>query len=228
MRSIIPGVNFPALDPVWLATPAERSPAFLPAFVRISTVIQSTLRTMVPEAYFEAIEKFRDPKTAHPMLIYQASPPFRGKKRSELTYDVLNPLSMSMLFRRTKPLLPELLAGTEQRLLAAGCPDLADQYAPKRANAILTGVQRLSKSRRYLCLLIRGESVLVDTLIQLGGIGELPAKARSERWASFGKRWNYHLRRLFPGLNFVHQAPALLAAASHAMLPPEDSSPAAF
>src|SRR5579871_1645738 len=110
MRSVIPGVNFPALDPCWLQMPAERSTTFLPAFVRMSEAIQAVLRETVPVKYFERLERFRDPRTAYPMLIYQASPPFRGKKRSELTYDVLNPALIAALFRRTKLPLEELLS----------------------------------------------------------------------------------------------------------------------
>jgi hypothetical protein len=217
MRSIIPGVNFPLLDPCWLQTPAERSTAFLPAFVRMSVAIQTALREIVPARYFERLDRFREPKTAFPMLVYQASPPFRGKKRTELTYDVMNPSLIAMLFRRSKLRLIELLPQVELRLRAAQLPE-ATLYAPHQAPAILHNVQRLSKSRRYLFLLIRGESVLVDALIQLSGLGDLPPKAQTRKWASFGKRWNYQLRRMYPGCNCIPIACDLLKAAAAAML----------
>ena len=51
--------------------------------------------------------------------------------------------------------------------------ELADQYAPERTGAILNCVQKLSKSRRHLYVLIRGESVLVDALVHLSGLGDL-------------------------------------------------------
>ena len=57
----------------------------------MSVAIQVVSREQVPVKYFEDLRKYRDLKTAGPMLVYQASPPFRGKKRAELTYDVLNP-----------------------------------------------------------------------------------------------------------------------------------------
>lgn len=217
MRSIIPGVNFPTLNPCWLSAPAERSVAFLPAFVRMSVAIQSLLRERVPVEYFQVSDRFCETRTAYPMLVYQASPPFRGKKHSELTYDVLNPALIAILFRRTRPRLTELLVQVENRLRGEGMPELADQYAPRRVVSILSSVQRLSKSRRYLGLLIRGESVLVDALVQLGGLGELPPQGQARRWASFGKRWNYQLRRLSPGRDYVDLVPDLLAAAADAL-----------
>jgi hypothetical protein len=217
MRSIIPGVNFPTLHPCWLSTPAERGAVFLPVFVRMSVAIQSVLRERLPAEYFEDAGKYRDLRTAGPMLVYQASPPFRGTKRAELTYDVLNPALIAMLFRRAKPHLAGLLAQAEGRLRAEGLAELADQYAPKRAAAILNCVQRLSKSRRYLYMLIRGETVLVDALVQLSGLGDLPPKLRAKRWAGLGKKWNFQLRRLYPGRDFTHLAAALLAAAEDAL-----------
>jgi len=217
MRSVIPGVNFPTLDPCWLRTPAEENLTFLASFVRMSMAIQAKLRETVPVEYFASVDRFRDPKTAAPMLVYQASPPFRGKKRAELTYDVLNPALLAMLFRRSKPRLIELLTSVELRLRAEEHHDLAAQYSPNRAASILNNVQRLSKSRRYLSLLIRGESVLVDALVQLSGIGSLPPPAQIRKWATFGKRWNYQLRRLYPGCNCTKLAPVLLAAAAAVM-----------
>lgn len=216
MRSTTPAVNFPPFDQCWLLAPAERSVEFLPVFARVSAAIQSVLREHIPAEYFADVKKFRDLKTAAPMLVYQASPPFRGRKRSELTYDVLNPALTATLFRRARPMLTELLMQVEIRLCAEGLPELADQYAPRRAAAILANVQKLSKSRRYLFLLIRAESVLVDAIVELGGIASLAPKAQARKWAEFGKKWNYQLRRIYPSRDFTHLAPALLAAANGA------------
>src|SRR5215472_8111722 len=140
MRSVIPGVNFPTLDPCWLRMPSEQSTTFLPAFVRMSEAIQAVLRETVPVKYFEYVERFRDTRTAYPMLIYQASPVFRGKKRSELTYDVLNPALIAALYRRSKLPLDELLTHVEARLRTAGMDELANLYAPQRGGQIITDV----------------------------------------------------------------------------------------
>jgi hypothetical protein len=188
----------------------------------MSVAIQQVLRERVPVEYFVDIGKYRDLKTAGPMLVYQASPPFRGKKRTELTYDVLNPALIAMLFRRAKPKLLELLAQTEERLRVEGLAELANQYAPRRTGAILDCVQKLSKSRRHLYVLIRGESVLMDALVQLSGLGDLPPKAQAKKWASFEKRWSFQLRRLYQGSDFSHLGPVLLDAAEDALQREQD------
>jgi hypothetical protein len=151
------------------------------------------------------------------MLIYQASRPFRARIRTDLTYDVLNPSTMSRLIRSAKVALPDLLANLETRLCEAGWVDVADLYRTKRASAIIDDVQRLSKSRKCLFILIRAESVLINALIELGGLGDLKSRERARRMALFEKRWSYQLKRLYPGTDFLWLAPSLMATASEAL-----------
>ena len=217
MPSEVPEIKLPALDPRWLSTPAESDAAFLPAFIRISVAIQTTLRDLIPREYFRNVARFSDPKTATPVLVYQATPPFRGKKRSELTYDVLHPGLVAALFRRTKPALIDLLASVELRLRAEGFPDLARLYSPLRVATILHDIQRLSKSRRYFALLIRAEGVLFDALAGLNGLGDRSLRAQNQAWTTFAKRWTYQLRRLYPGCDFSNLSPPLLEAAAVAL-----------
>ncbi len=214
----------PKLDPCWLTAPDERSPAFLPVFARVSVAIQTVLREQLPNVYLADLEKYGDTKTAYPMLIYQASRPFHGKMRTELTYDVLHPKTLASLFRTVKLTLPELLSLVEAKLRAANRDDLASKYLPRRAPDIMQSVQRLSKSRKCLNLLIRGEAVLVNALVDLGGLGNFAIREQTRRVASFEKKWNFQLRRLYPGTDFTWLAPAILAAATEALECPQDST----
>ena len=95
--------------------------------------------------------------------------------------------------------------------------ELAALYEPSRANSILESVQRLSKSRKCLYVLIRAESVLVTTLIDLAGLGKLPIKQQARRMASFEKKWRYQLRRMYPGTDFTWLASELLETATDAL-----------
>jgi len=103
------------------------------------------------------------------------------------------------------------------RLNAEGMAEQAALYEPARSNAILESVQRLSKSRKCLFVLIRAESGLVTTLIDLAGLGNLPVKQQARRMASFEKKWKYQLRRMYPGTDFTWLAPELLDVATQAL-----------
>jgi len=220
------GLTFPTPGPSWLAAPDERSSSFFPAFARVSGAIQTVLRERVPSAYFENPEAFKNVKTAYPMLVYQASRPFRGKMRTELTYDVLNPKTMEVFFRTVKPALPSIIEAVKARLQAGGSVELTPLYEPSRAHKILQSVQGLSKSRKCLYVLIRAESVLVNTLIDLAGLGTLPLKQQGRRLASFEKKWKYQLPRMYPGMDLTWLAPELLDAATQALTQPVISAEA--
>ncbi len=214
-------VDFPRPGLAWMAAPAERSPEFFPAYARVSAAIQSLLRERVPSHYFQNSQNFANVKTAYPMLVYQASRPFRGKIRTELCYDVLNPSTMAAFFRTVRPLLGAVLETVKVRLQSEGAGELAGQYEPARANAILQSVQKWAKSRKCLYVLIRAEGVLLNTLIDLAGLGGLPEKQQAKRVASFQKKWRFQLRRMYPGTDFTWLASELLDAATQAIVEPE-------
>jgi hypothetical protein len=225
---------FPKPDSCWLDAPGERNPDFLPAFARISAALQSALRERVPAAYFENLDALRNIQRAYPMLIYQASRPFRARIRTDLTYDVLNPGTMARLIRSAKAILPDLLANVETRLCQAGWDEVAELYRARRASAIIDDVQRLSKSRKCLFILIRAESVLINALIELGGLGNFKPREQARRTALFEKRWSYQLKRLYPGTDFLWLAPSLMSSATEALRsfqrekPVPETAPAPF
>ena len=222
MPAIIPDVLCPEPGSSWLSLPAERSAAFLPTFARISVALQSTLRQHVPALYFQNLEHFRDWKTAYPMLVYQASRPFRGRVRTELTYDVLNPRLIAILFRRAKGSLTPLLERVEAELRAEEQTEVAAHYSPRRTLEIIQSVQSLSAPRRCLYRLVRGESVLLDAVVALSGLGTLSARQQAKRLKAFRKKWRFQLRRLYPGGDFSALAPVLLEAVTKALLARDD------
>jgi hypothetical protein len=225
MQVIVSGVDFPRPGIGWLAAPVERSPEFFPAFARVSSAIQTILRERIPAHYFENPQSFANVKTAYPMLVYQASRPFKGKMRTELNYDVLNPATLAAFFRTVRPVFGEVLEAAKIRLLSESMNELALQFEPGRANAILQSVQKWSKSRKCLYVLIRAEGVLVNTLIELAGLGSLPAKQQARRVASFQKKWRFQLRRMYPGTDFTWLASELLEAATLALSTPDELIP---
>jgi hypothetical protein len=225
MQEIHSGIDFPRPGLGWLAAPAERSPEFFPAFARVSAAVQTILRERIPAHYFENAQSFANVKTAYPMLVYQASRPFRGKMRSELSYDVLNPITLAAFFRTVRPVLGGVLEAAKIRLLEEGVIELAGLYEGGRAGAVLQSVQKWSKSRKCLYVLIRAEGVLVNTLIELAGLGSLPHRQQARRVASFQKKWRFQLRRMYPGTDFTWLASELLEAATLALSQPDACSP---
>src|SRR5689334_16613175 len=123
-RGEMPPSLHPALGACWLAAPSERSPLFFPAFAAISLAIQGTLRERVPAACLLNSSVFEDTRFAYPMLVYQASRPFHGKGRADLTYDVLDEILMKRFYRRAKKKLGSVLADVVAQLQSDRREDL--------------------------------------------------------------------------------------------------------
>jgi len=111
----------------------------------------------------------------------------------------------------------------EVELLAGGFEDVARYYSLKSAPGIIESVQRLSASRRCLYRLVRSESALVDALVDLSGLGSVPAKQQAKMLAAFRKKWQFQLRRLYPGVDFSAISQPILEAATQALLSFNDS-----
>jgi hypothetical protein len=214
MQGITTLTDFPKLETCWLTAPDERDPLFLPVFAHVSLALQTALRERVPGVYFADLRNYHDVKKAYPLLIYQASRPFRVRIRTELTYDFLNPEAVSRVARSAKSGLGELLSQAEGRLREAGWLEVAENYKAKRVAEIIQSVQSGSKSRKCLHVMIRDESVLMNALVALGG---LRPKEQARRAALFEKRWSFQLRRLYAGTDFMCLAPVLLGAATQAL-----------
>lgn len=208
---------FPPLDDLWLDAPTESTPGFLDAFSKVSMALQKALRQLLPAAYFADLERYHDLEIARSVLIYQASSIYRGKRRWDLTRDVMNPPAVALLIRKARKPLAEKLTHVEAILRASGLENVAPEYSRRRLRYILRRVQRLRRSRRCLGILMRGESAMVDALVQLGGLRYLPPKEQKRRKTVWKKKWITELRRMYPQSNFEAFAPVLLDAATRAL-----------
>jgi hypothetical protein len=104
--------------PVWLEAPKERSANYFPIYPEMSRAIQRALRLWVPFAYFDGLAKYKDSFTAQAMLMYQASDPYAGKLRTQLSYDLLSDASLDLFFRSASHGLAEGLEMAETELLS--------------------------------------------------------------------------------------------------------------
>jgi len=219
-------VDFPALDPCWLQAPSEGIPGFGEVFVNVSMALQTALREYLPAAYFEELENFRDVQIAYSILVYRSSRVFRGRIRTDLTRDVMNQKLMGRMVRMARANLTQHLIQAEQRLRDAGLDELAEQYSRKRLRSIMKSVQRLHRSRQCLGILVRGEGVLLDALVQLGGLGNRRRTEQKRRVAMLKRKWTVQLRHLYPARDFEDLAGVLLDAATQALRSSLNATPA--
>jgi len=201
----------------WLNAPLERSAPFFPAFAAISVEIQRTLRERIPAAYFENPDRFATPRTAYPVLIYQASRPYRARAKTDFSYDVLNQSMMASFFRMVKPNLGAVLSIVVERLRSEGRDELVRPYQPHRVPDVIAAVQKRSASMSLLLDLLVGESALINELLRMGGFGSKTEREQARISGALFKSWEFHLRRMCAGHDFRPLGPELFEIATNAL-----------
>ncbi len=209
----------------WLNAPDEASGEFFPVFSEVSLAVQRALRLWLPCVYFSDIGKYDDLDAAFPLIVYQSMRPFRGRRRSEFTYDVMEPGTVPLATRSAVGGLVIELRRIRALLLAAGKRGTARFYDPEDTCTIVTAVQR---EPRLLNALLSADSFFVDSLVSLAVRGrklreELAtdpqravrdlAKFAAEFVATFHRR----LRRLYGGQSFAQFGSLLLVEATRAL-----------
>jgi len=201
-------------DPVWLEAPSASHPDHFHVWRSVSMTLQSSLRAWIAAQYFQDIARFADREKAHPMLVYQAARVCHGRARNEFTYAFHDypacRLTLALALKMTGRSLQTILASVEQRLSAAGMPELARRYAPVWHQDVVAAVRK--KPKPFLALL-GAESAFINALMELS----LDRTAAGVN--NFSKTANHALHKVHGmdlrplGVRALEQATAVLASA---------------
>jgi hypothetical protein len=159
-----------ATHPAWKEAPGESKHGYFQTWQKVSTTLQHRLREWIPGIYFHDIGRFDDREAAYPFLVYQASRICHGRPRTEFTYDIAGPETLDCATHLIGRALQAVLSRTEQRLQAAGRPELARRYGPVWYEDVLRAVQK--KPRPFIALLA-DEAMLINAVIDLGTAREM-------------------------------------------------------
>ncbi len=211
---------------LWRSAPLERSATFSTVFGAVSQAIQHTLRNELPPLHFSVPDRLSDPRRTLPILVYAASNPSPRYHGREFTYDVLNPRMMGGFWWTAAKSLPALLAPIYEDLLAAGQPELARAYAPRRYRRILAAVRR---RKELVDRILSAETSLVNDLINFS-IAIRHARRPLAAHLRLMANWGSTLRRIYPGLDASGLALKLFRIATRtlaAAMPPDGDLPVA-
>ena len=206
------------LPAIWRKAPAERTPRFFGVYSAVSLALQRELRRRIPDEWFRDLARFENVRLAWPLLIWQASLPYRPKTRYAFTYDVLDNKMMKRFFREARLRLPGLLSGVCFRIMTEGPPELARGYEPKHARRIAQFVECNVRCRARLEGLLVAEAALVNGLIGLAGFPDLTRIEQTRRVRSLRKIWNSQLRTIYTRQDFRWLLPHLLETVTRAFL----------
>ena len=198
----------------WFDAPRSTSRNYFNTFADVAHALHQAVRDELPGMFFADPAKLADCTAAYPMLVFKASRTCRNRQ-NQCCWDVLDTDGMSNFFRFA---LRNLGAGLKYvRGLAAnsGKTEIAAAYAID-AMSIVKRTRFQMGQRQLLNNMLVVEGQLLLELLDLAR--PCPVELRAKRIATFNKRWNQLLRRFCGSFDFTAAAPALLRAATAALL----------
>lgn len=205
----------------WLEAPRPRSPDYYAAFGEVSRRLQQALRVWAPYCYFADLDRFEDPETAVPMLVYQASRPASAKAAADFTYDVMNLESVYRALRTAGAVLPEVLRSAAALLEESGRQATAARYRRLDPRAV---IQTVKQRPRWFQHLLAADAAVVAEVIQLAmvtrALRDEPAEAARRLYRAlqeFTGAIGQRLRRLYGRFSAEPLGALLLIEASCAL-----------
>ena len=161
--------NLALSDPAWVNHSAVSDPLHFGLWKEVSIALQQSFREWIPQEYFRETERFIDREAAHSMIVYQAARIYYCRSRGAFTYDLHDypecRLTIQLAMKMSGRCIQTILSGVEQRLNAAGMPELARRYAPVWYQDVTAGVRRKPK---LFIELLAAETGFIDALMELG------------------------------------------------------------
>ena len=210
-------IELPAhLAGAWAGVPHRREAMFLEQFRGVSTSVQRALRAWRPYQYFSRLERYGKPHYAHAYMVYANLPSFPSRRKTQLTFHVLEPQRvMRSLTRLGKPVAGELRRA-QARMTAAGMLPGPD-YRIEDAGAIVKAMQKLP---RVFGGLVALEAFVVEELVLFAAtahhLNAGPPQARTLVEPALGllHAFRCRLSRSQGGETFGNLANLLLVAAT--------------
>lgn len=160
--------NLVLSDPRWINAPGAGEAPHANLWQAVSITLQRGFRGWIAEEYFRDIERFADREAAYPMIVYQAARLCHGGSRGSFTYDLRDypecRHTVAIATKMTGRSIQAILSAIEQRLYAAGMPELARRYSPIWQQDVAIAVRK--KPRPFVGLLA-AETAFIDGLVEL-------------------------------------------------------------
>lgn len=200
---------------LWPNVPHRSEAAFLEEFRGLSSSVQRALRQWIPYQYFHAAERYEDPLRCKQYLAYSVLPTHPSRRKTQLTFHVLEPQRIiSSMTRLPKP-LGEWLRRSAVRAHAHSIDPTP--YVAESPEKILAAMHRMP---RVFGALLTMEAFLVEEMINFAGVchdnRHAPAKARFlvDPGRELHHRLQCRLSRSYGGASYANLLALVLAAAT--------------
>lgn len=204
----------------WSAMPHRRDALFLDHLRGVSTAVQLALRSWLPYLYFADTERYSKPHFAHSYQVYGELPPHPSRRKTQLTFHVLEPQRVIRSMRRlTRPVSYRFRQ--VQARMSADWIEPHEDYLPENAREIVRTMHSLP---RTFAALLSLEAFVVEELVSFASLAydlrtaEPRARLLTEPSLALLHNLRCRLARSYGGESFVCLANLILVAATAGLI----------
>jgi hypothetical protein len=200
----------------WADIPHRREALFLEQFRGLSTAVQRALRVWIPHQYLAQPERYSKPNFAYPYMVYATLPPHPSRRKTQLTFHVLEPQRVVRSMTRLGKQVAEHLRRAQARMEKSGIGP-REEYLAEDATRIVRSMHGLP---RVFASLLSLEAFVVEEFVGFASIAhdlrEAPLKARmlAEPGLALLHSLRCRLARSQGGESFENLANLILVAAT--------------
>jgi hypothetical protein len=196
---------------VWKMAPKERTPAYFPTYSAVSRAMQGAMRGWVREWFQSNPDILMRPHTAYPILVYQCTHPFAGKRTNIFTYDIQETEVLDRAFcSAAKKLARELKSLDTKRFNWF----TREHYFAYRSSEVVKYVKR---NRKAIYKMLNVETVLMNSILNFAVV-DVPELGLEAAVKLLRRAFEVQLRRFTTEFDMTVRVDELLKIATDALL----------
>ena len=187
---------------IWLAAPRERTQHYFPTFSAISRALQLTLRRWVREGLDTHPEIFERKPAAYALLMFECTPPYRGRTTNLFTYDIQQHAVFERVARAATHKLRKEVERLDHNVRRGGGPGLIS-IRPQRIYDFV------GRNHAHIFRMFRCETALMDELLLFTQIN-IAQVGFDQALVDLKSALRKHLRRFTDEFDFSERSEELL------------------
>jgi hypothetical protein len=204
--------NHPEIDfSVWKMAPKERTPAYFPTYSAVSRAMQAAMRGWVREWFQANPEVLMRPHTAYPILVYQCTHPFAGKRTNIFTYDVQETVVLDRAFASAAAKLSRELKALDTKRFNWFT---REHYFAYRSREV---VKYVARNRRAIYKMLHVETILMDSVLNFA-VTDIPELGLEAAVKLLRRAFEVQLRRFSTEFDMTVHVDELLEVATDALV----------
>lgn len=196
---------------VWKNAPKERTPAYFPTYRAVSRAMQAAMRGWVREWFQANPDVLKRPRTAYPILVYQCTIPYSGKRINMFTYDIQETEALHRAFASAACKLSRELKALDTKRFKWFTREYYFAYRSKEV------VKYVMKNRRGIYRMLNVDTVLMDSILKFAII-DLPTMELEDAVRHLRRAFEVQLNRFSSEFDLSRRADQLLKIATDALV----------